>query len=114
ETEWEVVDYKTVRVPIQPDDLDTKIQARAYSLAIQIKHPEATKIKVTFDLLRHDPVSIEFTRDDNIAFWKFLVAETQRIVDLDEADVRPTLNPECGFCVKKYSCKLLQANIAGG
>lgn len=114
ETEWEVVDYKSVRVPIRPEDLETKIQARAYALAIQIKHPEATKIKVTFDLLRHMPVSITFTRDDNIAFWRFLCEETQRIVDLDRDDVEPTLNPECGFCVKKFSCPALLKNAASG
>jgi hypothetical protein len=114
ETHWEVVDYKTVRVPIQPDDLETKIQARAYALALQIKHPEATRITVTFDLLRHEKVSMHFNRDDNIAFWHFLCNTLQRIIDTDRADVKPTLNPECGFCVKKYSCNLVQSNIAGG
>ena len=49
DTVWEVVDYKTIRVPLQPDDLEDKLQARAYALAIQIKHPEATHVKVTFD-----------------------------------------------------------------
>jgi len=114
DTIWEVVDYKSIRVPITPDDLEGKVQARAYALAIQIKHPEATKVKVTFDLLRHEPVSIWFSRDDNIAFWRFLCSETQRIIDLKVEDVRPKLNPECGFCVKKFSCKLMQENIAGG
>ena len=75
-TVWEVVDYKTIRVPLQPDDLEDKIQARAYALAIQIKHPEATKVIVTFDQIRHEPISRHFTRDDNIAFWRFLTAET--------------------------------------
>lgn len=114
ETEWEVVDYKSVRAPIRPEDLETKIQARAYALAIQIKHPEATKIKVTFDLLRHMPVSITFVRDDNIKFWRYLCEETQRIVDLDRDDVEPTLNPECGFCIKKFTCELMQKNAAAG
>lgn len=114
ETVWEVVDYKTVRVPIQPNELEVKLQARAYALAIQIKHPNATRIKVTFDLLRHEPVSIWVTKEDNIRFWNFLCTETQRIVDLDENDVRPVLNAECGFCVKKYSCELMTKNIAGG
>lgn len=114
ETEYEVVDYKTVRVPISPEDLHTKIQARAYALALQIKYPNATKIKVTFDLIRHDPISIWVSRDDNISFWRFLCSTTQRIVDTDESDIRPTLNPECGYCVKKASCKLLQSNVAVG
>lgn len=114
ETVWEVVDYKSIRVPIQPEDLETKIQARAYALAMQIKHPNATKIKVTFDLLRHEPVSLWFTRDDNIAFWRYLCEETQRIVNLREEDVRPSLNMECGYCVKKFTCPLMKKNIAAG
>lgn len=114
DTVWEVVDYKTIRVPLQPEDLENKIQARAYALAIQIKHPEATRVIVTFDQIRHEPISLEFTRDDNIAFWRFLTEETQRIIDTAESDARPRLNPECGFCVKKFTCPLMQRNIAAG
>ena len=114
ETEWEVVDYKSIRVPITPEDLERKVQARAYALAIQIKHPEATRIKVTFDLLRHETVSIFFNRDDNIAFWRYLCAETQEIVNRKREDAKPILNLECGYCVKKHLCPLLQSNIAGG
>jgi hypothetical protein len=114
ETEWEVVDYKTIRVPISPEDLENKIQARAYALAIQIKHPECTKVTVTFDLIRHETVSLDFKRDDNIAFWRFLTEEVQRIVDTKESDIRPTLNPECGYCVKKFTCPLMQKNISNG
>lgn len=114
ETVWEVIDYKTIRVPIQPEDLQAKVQARAYALAAQIEHPEATKIKVTFDLLRHEKVSIWFTREDNANFWHYLCAETQRIVNTPEKDVKPTLNPECMYCVKKATCPLLTKNISNG
>lgn len=114
ETEWEVVDYKTVRVPIQPGDLEFKFQARAYALAIQIKHPECTLVTVTFDLIRHEPVSLDFTRDDNIAFWRFLCDEVQRIVDTKVESIRPNLNPECGYCVKKFSCPIMTRNIENG
>ncbi len=111
---WRVVDYKTVRIPIQPEDLDAKLQARAYALACQIKHPNAKRITVMFDLIRHEPIALTFTREDNIKFWHFLCAETQRIVNTDEADIQPTLNPECRFCVKKFSCKLMQKNVDAG
>lgn len=114
ETEWRVVDYKSVRAPIQPDELETKLQARAYSLAIQIKHPECTKVTVVFDLLRHQPIGLSFTRDDNIAFWRFLCEETQRIVNMDKKDIRPTLNMECGYCVKKFTCLLFAKNVDAG
>ena len=114
ETEYEVVDYKTVRVPIQPDDLGAKVQARAYALAVQIEHPDATRIKVTFDLLRHEKISMFFTREDNINFWHYLCNEFQRIVDTQPEDVSPKLNMECGYCVKKFDCKVMQSNVAVG
>jgi hypothetical protein len=111
---WRVVDYKSIRALMQPDELETKLQARAYALAIQIKHPDAKRIHVVFDLLRHEPIGLGFTRDDNVKFWQFLCAETQRIVNLDEADVEPNLNKECKWCVKNVSCKLFELNAING
>jgi hypothetical protein len=113
-TSYEVVDYKTIRVPLQPEDLDEKIQARAYALAIQIKHPDAERIKVTFDLLRHEKISLSMSKQDNINFWHFLVREAQDLVNLQEGDIQPTLNKECKFCVMKATCPELQKNIDGG
>lgn len=114
ETEWRVVDYKSVRVPIQPEDLGVKVQARAYALAVQIKHPEATKIRVVFDLLRHDPVGIVVTKEENIAFWKYLKTSLQNLVDTKPDDIRPTLNPECMYCPIKATCDAMQSNRKGG
>jgi hypothetical protein len=114
ENEYEVVDYKTIRAPLQPSELQTKLQARAYALAVQIKYPNAAKIKVTFDLLRHEQVGMWFTRDDNIAFWRFLCATLQAIVNTDEGDVKPNINAECGYCVKKFTCPLVLSNIDNG
>lgn len=114
ETVYEVVDYKTIRVPLQPEDLENKIQARAYALAVQIEHPDATKVVVTFDLIRHEPISLTFTREDNIAFWRFLTEETQKIIDTDRDKIRPKLNPECGYCVKKFTCPVMQSNLTAG
>lgn len=114
EGEYEVVDYKTVRVPIQPEDLEAKVQARAYALAVQIEHPEATRIKVTFDLIRHERISIWVTREENISFWHYLCATLQRIVDATEDDMKPIINSECGYCVKKATCPVLQSNVSVG
>jgi hypothetical protein len=113
-TEYRVVDYKTNRWGIRPDDLKKKIQARCYGLAAQIKYPEATRIWVQFDMLRHDPVGIVYSRDENIATWRFIRDLTQRILDTPVDAVKETLNPECRFCVRKLKCSALQANIAVG
>lgn len=112
--EYTVVDYKSVRMPIQPDELTEKIQARIYALAVQIQFPDAEKIRVVFDLLRYDEVGIVVTRDENVAFWSRLKAEVQRIVSFKREDVQPTLNSECGYCVIKAQCVALQRNIDHG
>lgn len=122
--EYEVVDYKTIRRALNPSDLRKKIQARFYGLAAQIQVPTAKKVWVRFDLLRHDSVATVFTREDNIATWNFAKALAEKILGTPEPgtvmpdgstfEVPETLNSECGFCVKKASCKALLSNVTGG
>jgi hypothetical protein len=112
--EYRVVDYKTQRVPMRSEELHDNVQARAYALAVQIKYPDAVKIRVQMDLIRHDPVGIIVTKQENIEFWNFLCATVQDILDVKEADVKPTLNMECGYCVLKATCPALRKNIGAG
>lgn len=115
ESEYRVVDYKTNRWGIRPDDLKKKIQARAYGLAAQIKYPHATRIWVEFDMLRHDgPVGIVFSKGENAATWRFFKELAKRIIDTPDDEVQETLNGECLFCVRKTQCKALLKNIAVG
>lgn len=112
--EYEIVDYKTIRKGLSPADLKKKIQARFYGLAGQIQFPDAKRIWVRFDLLRHDSVATAFSRDENIATWNFAKALAEKIIAASPDDLVQTLNPECGFCVMKASCETLKKNIAGG
>ncbi len=107
----EVVDYKTVAIPISPESLRNKIQARCYALAAQIEHPEAPRIWVTFDLLRHEAVGTVFKREDNIATWKYLKSVLTRILETDGNDAPETLNAECRWCVRKNVCKALTRHV---
>lgn len=121
---YEVVDYKTIRKNLRPEDLRRKIQARLYGLAAQIQVPTAKKIWVRFDLLRHDSVATVFTREDNAATWRFAKALAEKIIATPEpgkllpdgtaAPWQETLNPECNFCVRKASCRALKSNAVGG
>lgn len=108
----EVVDYKTVSAPIQPDALKKRIQARAYGLAAQIAYPDAKRIWVTFDLLRYEPVGVVFTRDDNVATWRYLRALAERVIASDGTE--ETLNPECRYCVRRHECETLNRHVAAG
>lgn len=116
--EFKVVDYKTNRWGLNPGDLKKKIQARCYGLAaaIQLKAQglEYDKIWVEFDLLRHDPVGIVYSHEENIATWGFIKALAEKIIATPENEAPETLNPECRFCIRKQSCSALTRNIAAG
>jgi hypothetical protein len=115
ESVYRVVDYKTNRWAINHEQLRKKVQARAYGLAAQIKYPQATRIIVEFDMLRHGGgVGIAFSRDDNIATWNFMKEEAERIIATPSNNPPETLNPECVFCVRKVSCNALKKNISVG
>lgn len=110
---YEVTDYKTGRWPVNHDQLENKIQSRAYALAARIMYPDAEKIWVTFDMLRFDAVGLAFTKDDNAEFWYQLKRAAQRIVDAP-VDVEPTINAECRWCPIKARCPELNKNVSAG
>lgn len=114
DTEFRVVDYKSNRVALNPTQMRKKIQPELYALAVQIKFPKATSIWVEFDYLRHQPVGIEFKREDNVATFRKLQRATQRIIDTPETSISETLNSECTWCVRKSDCKTLQKHISVG
>lgn len=113
-TEIKVVDYKTNRHALTEAQLRRKKQARYYALAIQIVFPKTERITVEFDFLRHHPVSTVFTREDNIITWRELVRSLQQILNTPEDRAPETLNPMCGYCIRKASCATLASNIAAG
>jgi RecB family exonuclease len=109
----EIVDYKTITRPVSPEELKNKIQARIYALAAQIDYPDVDKIWVTYDLLRYQPVSTQFTRDDNKATWYYVKNVAQRIA-LAQGD-EEIINDACRFCVRRKDCYSLNhfADISG-
>lgn len=112
--EYRVVDYKTIRAFVTPEQLKKKIQPRAYALAAQIKWPHAERIWVEYDLLRHDSVGAVFTKADNALMWKYLKRAAERIIATDENNTPETLNPECRFCIRKVVCGTLSKAMTGG
>lgn len=110
----EVVDYKSIMRPYQPDALKSLVQARLYAVATLIEHKEENLpgVWVTFDQLRYDTVSTFITRSDCEEFWHYLVALAERIYADD--GTKETLNPECIYCVRKQNCETLTKHTAGG
>lgn len=111
-----VVDYKSVSRPISADDMRAMIQPRAYALAaaIQFKDMELDYVDVEFDLLRYDRVGVRFTREDNIATWRWIQKLVKTIWKTSAERAPETLNSECGYCVRKLVCKKLNSHQTAG
>jgi hypothetical protein len=109
ETTFEVVDYKSIRARITAENLKKKIQPRAYALAAQIQYPQAERIWVSFDMLRHDGlVGVVFTKEENAVTYRYLQRAAERIIATPEEDTPETLNPECHWCLRKAVCETLE------
>lgn len=129
--EIEVIDYKTTAFPLNPKNLRDKPQARCYGVAMAIEYPEAERIWVTFDQLRHEMVGVVFDRDQNVATWRYIKDVAQRIIDTPEKRdkvinagtpeeetivVGPPerLNPECRWCIRQNVCETLNEHVEVG
>lgn len=112
--ELEVTDFKTIRAPVQPADLENKFQARCYSLMAQLRYPKVKRVWVTFDLLRHEKVGRSFNRDENVATWKAIKRITEQLILMpDKPDLTEyeTISDACTYCIRKLNCAELQSNI---
>lgn len=110
--EIEVIDYKSSIRPLTYDALSHNVQARLYALAAQLKYPEAKRVWVTFDYLRHLPVGVVFTKDQNRETWFYLRRLAERII-VAEGDIE-TLNDQCRWCVRRHECTVLKQHIDSG
>lgn len=109
----DVIDYKSVALPVQPEELKRRVQPRAYSLATRIANPQVEEIRVYYDLLRYEMVGTTFTREDDIATWEWLKDLVQRIWDADGTE--EIINPNCRWCIRKIACKeFLKHDEVGG
>lgn len=111
-----VVDYKSWRKNLTTEDMEFKIQVRMYAMAAftQFKHLNPSRIVVQLDQLRWGTVGLSFTREEALATWEWMKKLVRKIMEMDRADAKPTLNPECGFCPIKLTCPELRRNIMGG
>lgn len=110
-----VVDYKTIRAYLSPEDVRNKIQAKMYAMAAatQFKEMHPDEIWIQFDLLRYGTIDVKFTREENVETWKFVKATANRIIEMDDENIPETLGPGCMFCVRKANCHTLRKNING-
>lgn len=116
---YRIEDYKTSNELLSPEGLFKKIQARIYGLALMIKFKEEQldEVWVEFDMLRFTPVQICLTREDCAETYRMLQRAAERIIAAKIDEENPiedleTLNPECGFCIRKTNCSAIKKNIS--
>jgi hypothetical protein len=110
-SEIEVVDYKTWRLPRTQDELRHSFQCKAYALAAYLEY-HAQRIWVTFDMLRHEAVSVCYREEELQEFGGYLERLAGRMLESDGTEER--LNKDCKYCVRKLHCTALATNREHG
>ena len=109
----EVIDYKTIMRPLQPQQLHDMIQSKCYALAAYLAHPTAKRIWVTFDLFRYDTVGTVFTAEECQDTLAYLHALAERMIADDNPE--EIINDDCRWCMRSMECETLAnyINAAG-
>ena len=110
EFEIEVVDYKSWRVPRGADYIRDSIQGAAYALAAHQKYPDATRIWVTMDQLRHGPVSVCYTAAEAEATLMRIMLVGNKIFNTfaSGSDFEEKPGEGCRYCIRKMTCNAVQ------
>lgn len=104
ETTMRVVDYKSWQKKLYPEDVKRTTQARIYAVATKILYPDIKRVHVVYDQLRYTEVGVYFNERDLAECWRWLQGRVKYLLALEDEDIKETINPECGFCVKKNNC----------
>lgn len=107
-----VVDYKSNWVPMTFEDLRSMPQPQVYGMAARLKYPEAPSIWVEFDFLRHQPIAVRVELEENRSTWNYLLATAESIIESDGTE--EIIGKDCGWCVRRHTCKTLNKHIDGG
>jgi putative RecB family exonuclease len=104
-------DYKSTRLPPRRDDVEGSLQLAIYDLAARQLWPWAKRVKVAFDLLRHDVVlHTERTAAQREATRRYVFATVVQI-RRGEASARPSAL--CATCDHRAQCDAFAALSAG-
>ncbi|RLI66487.1 MAG: hypothetical protein DRO67_01015 [Candidatus Asgardarchaeum californiense] len=106
-----VVDYKTSKYFLTPDELKADIQLSIYDLVASLKFPDYKRIILSLDYLRGEPVYTYRTVKERRTFAKYLLAVHNEMLKLEEKDARPTINDMCNWCDFKDSCSAYKDSV---
>lgn len=109
-----VIDYKSWQNKLYPEDVRNTAQAKIYAVATKILYPEVKRVHVVYDQLRYNEVGVYFNEADLRDAWKWLVKQVRYLLALEPEDIKESINPECGFCVKKNNCGAFRKHKEAG
>ena len=108
----EVIDYKTNRLLFTREEVDSSLQMSLYHLAARQLWPWAKRVRLTFDMLRHD-LRMTTERDEEqlaaaIAYVETLGRQTETATEYPAR-----LNTNCSYCDHRKQCPAYAEALKG-
>ena len=108
----EVIDYKTNRMLFRREEVDASLQMSLYHLAARQLWPWAKKVRLTFDMLRHD-IQLTTERDEEQLEAAVAYVETMGRMTEEARDFPARLNSNCIYCDHRQSCPTYASALCG-
>ena len=111
---YEVVDYKSGRWTLKPNEVRQDWQARSYAAMTWKQNPHTEGVWVTFDYLRYGlPTGVWFSAEECEQLYNEILEMAAAIIESEGTEER--LNNMCQFCVRKHECDTVRRHaLAGG
>jgi len=108
----EVIDYKTNRMLFSREEVDASLQMSLYHLAARQLWPWAKKVRLTFDMLRHD-IRMTTERDEEQLAAARAYVETMGRMTEEAREFPARLNSNCVYCDHRQDCPTYAAALRG-
>ena len=108
----EVIDYKTNRLLFSREEVDTSLQMSLYHLAARQLWPWAKKVRLTFEMLRHD-VRLTTERDEEQLAAAKAYVETMGRMTEEAREFPARLNANCVYCDHRQDCPAYASALRG-
>lgn len=108
-----VTDYKTSKYFETQDELKSDIQLSVYDVVAKIKYPDYSRIILSLDYLRGEPVFTYRTDSERAAFTDYMLAIYAEMLKFERENAVPQLNDMCNWCDFTDNCTAYQEALAG-
>lgn len=99
----EVIDYKTNRMLFTRDEVDTSLQLSLYEIAVRKIWPWVKKVRLAFDMLRHD-IRMTTERTEEQLDAALVYVETLGEMTERATEYPARINSNCIYCDHRQNC----------